>query len=208
MTQELFIDKYRDELYSISAFSALTVDRRKAILDVLDFKIFSYERHEVIAEQGNPCKYLMILLEGCIRADMIDGLGNLIKIEDIIAPRSFATPHLFSKDNTLPSTFTVVQKSILLFATKESTLKMISMEQQLLKSFFHASSNCNKCTVARLRVICRKTVRERFIVYLLNCRHKDTVDIFLTHSESELAGYLNVTRPALSKEINKLIQEG
>ena len=30
----------------------------------------------------------------------------------------------------------------------------------------------------------------------------------ITHTQSQLAEYLNVSRPALSKEINKIIKEG
>jgi len=54
-----------------------------------------------------------VLLEGKLRTDIIDGLGNEEMIEDIIAPRTFATPHLFSSDNTLPATFTALEDSVI-----------------------------------------------------------------------------------------------
>ena len=39
-----------------------------------------------------------VLLEGKLRVDIIDGLGNEVMIEYIVAARAFATPHLFSSD--------------------------------------------------------------------------------------------------------------
>ena len=62
--------------------------------------------------------------------------------------------------------------------------------------------------IVRLKPLSRKTVRERFIVYLFEHKKKDSLIVEITHTQSQLAEYLNVSRPALSKEINKIIKEG
>ncbi len=93
-------------------------------------------------------------------------------IEYIIAPGTFATPHLFNTNNTLPATFTALEDSILLMATKESTFKVISQDPQVLHNFLCIAGNCNICTVSRLKPLSRKTVRERFIVYLYEHKKK------------------------------------
>ena len=69
-------------------------------------------------------------------------------------------------------------------------------------------SNFNICTVSRLKPLSRKTVRERFIVYLYEHKKKDSLVVDIMHTQSQLAEYLNVSRPALSKEINKMMKEG
>ena len=147
-----------------------------------------------------------MLLEGKLRTDIIDGLGNEVMIEYIIAPRTFATPHLFNSDNTLPATFTALEYSVVLMATKDSTFKVISQDPQVLHNFLCIAGNCNICTVSRLKPLSRKTVRERFIVYLFEHKKKDSLIVEITHTQSQLAEYLNVSRPALSKEINKIIK--
>ncbi len=45
-------------------------------------------------------------------------------IEYIVAARAFATPHLFSSDGVLPATFTAMEDSTLLTASKESMFKL------------------------------------------------------------------------------------
>ena len=70
------------------------------------------------------------------------------------------------------------------------------------------AGNCNICTVSRLKPLSRKTVRERFIVYLYEHKKKDSLVVDIMHTQSQLAEYLNVSRPALSKEINKMMKEG
>ena len=45
---------------------------------------------------------------------------------------------------------------------------------------------------------------------LLSLQHKkkDSLVVDIMHTQSQLAEYLNVSRPALSKEINKMMKEG
>ena len=208
MKKILLTESYKEKLFQIPLFRDLPFNIKQSVLEKLDFVIYTAKKKEVVVTQGTHCNKLYVLLEGKLRVDIIDGLGNEVMIEYIIAPRTFATPHLFSSNNTLPATFTAIEDSVLLMATKESAFKLISQDPQVLQNFFCISGNCNVCTVSRLNVLSRKTVRERFIIYLMEHKKKETSIIHLTHTQSQLAEYLNVTRPALSKEINKMVKEG
>ena len=145
------------------------------------------------------------MLEGTLEVNIIDANGNEVLIEHIESPRAFATPHLFKKDNRFPATFRTLEKSVLLAATKDSTFHLISKYPDMLKSFLCVSGNCNVCTTMRLDVLSRKTIRERILVYLLKRLDKDTSTVKLTHTLTQLAEYINVTRPALSTEFNKMV---
>ncbi len=181
---------------------------KQSLLEKLEYSVYSIDKKDIVARQGTPCKKLYILLEGKLRVDIIDGLGNKVMVEYIVAPRAFATPHLFGSNTTLPATFTAIEDCILFTATKESTFKLISQDPKVLHNFLCITGNCNACTVSRLKALSRKTVRERFVVYLFENRISNSTSITIAHTQSELAEYLNVTRPALSKEINKMTKEG
>lgn len=201
-------DKFELLLFQIPLFRDLPFNIKHSLLDRLEYTVYSASKKDVVVMQGTPCKKLYVLLEGKLRVDIIDGLGNKVMIEYIVAPRAFATPHLFGTNNTLPATFTAVEESTLFMASKESTFKLISQDPTVLHNFLCVTGNCNACTVSRLRTLSRKTVRERFVVYLLEHKPKSSNCVMIAHTQSELAEYLNVTRPALSKEINKMIKEG
>lgn len=201
-------ERYQNILFDIPLFEGVSNNIKQTFLDRLDYVLYDIEKNDIIARQNTPCRSLYILLEGLLRVDIIDGWGNNVMIEDIIAPRAFATPHLFSKDNTLPATFTVTKKGVLFKASKESVFKLISEEPHLLKNFLCVTGNCNKCTVTRLHALTQKTIRNRIIVYLLEKKHTDHDWAMADHNNSQLADYLCVTRPALSKEINKMVKEG
>lgn len=201
-------DEYKEQLFLIPLFRDLPLNIKHSLLDRLDISVYEVNKKDIIATQGTLCKKLYVLLEGKLRVDIIDGLGNEVMIEYIVAARAFATPHLFSSDGTLPATFTAIEDGILLTASKESMFKLISEEPKILHNFLCITGNCNVCTVTRLKTLSRKTVRERFVVYLLEHRKKNTTTVNIIHNQTTLAEYLNVTRPALSKEINKMIKEG
>ena len=201
-------DEYKEQLFLIPLFRDLPLNIKHSLLDRLDISVYEVNKKDIIATQGTLCKKLYVLLEGKLRVDIIDGLGNEVMIEYIVAARAFATPHLFSSDGTLPATFTAIEDGILLTASKESMFKLISEEPKILHNFLCITGNCNVYTVTRLKTLSRKTVRERFVVYLLEHRKKNTTTVNIIHNQATLAEYLNVTRPALSKEINKMIKEG
>ena len=155
-------------------------------MDELEFTLYKVSRKEVVLQQDTRCNHLYVLLKGELEVNIIDVAGNLVKVEEIIAPRAFATPHLFGENNIL---------------------KLISSVPQLLHSFLCVTGNCNKCTVTRLRILSYKNLRSRFVYYLME--HRTSAGIaLLEHNQVQLADYLGVTRPALSKEINKMIKEG
>ena len=201
MEKILLDEKYEQLLFQIPLLRDLPHNIKQSLLEKLEYSVYSIDKKDIVARQGTPCKKLYILLEGKLRVDIIDGLGNKVMVEYIVAPRAFATPHLFGSNTTLPATFTAIEDCILFTATKESTFKLIS-------HFLCITGNCNACTVSRLKTLSRKTVRERFVVYLFENRISNSTSITIAHTQSELAEYLNVTRPALSKEINKMTKEG
>ena len=203
-----FDNYYKEKLLSIPLFNNLPVNIKNEIPKRLDIKLYEINENTVVLEQGNACCNLYVLLEGTLEVNIIDANANEVLIEYIEAPRAFATPHLFKKDNRLPATFKATERSVLLIATKDSTFELISKYPDILKNFLCVSGNCNVCTTMRLDVLSRKTIRERILVYLMKRLDKGTSTIKLTHTITQLAEYINVTRPALSTEFNKMEKEG
>ena len=149
----------------------------------LELSVYEVARKEIVLKQDTYCNHLYVLLKGELEVNIVDVAGNLVKVEDIRAPRAFATPHLFGDKNLLPAV------------------------PDLLHRFLCVTGNCNKCTVTRLRILSYKMLRSRLVYYFME--HKISPDTaLLEHNQVQLAEYLGVTRPALSKEINKMMKEG
>ena len=199
MNEISLTESLQQTLFRIPLFEGAPESLRASLTERLDARLYALEKNEIVAHQGTVCRVLYVLLEGRVRTDLVDEWGNRVMIETIVAPRSFATPHLFSRDQTLPATFTATMPSTLLMAPRESVFRLISEEPYLLKNFLHVSGNCNHCTSVRLRILTQRTVRNRFVAYLLDRPTSPDGWFTAEHNTSQLAHYLCVTRPHSQK---------
>ena len=207
MEQTDFTEKHEALLFQIPLFRDLPMNIKHLLVNKLEFTVFTIKKNDIVARQNTHCKRLMVLLEGRLRVDSMDATGNEVLIEYIIAPRAFATPYLFKLDTALPATFKALENGILLTATNESVFKLMSEIPDLLKSFLGVAGNCNKCTDLRLKGVSYKNIRSRFVAYLFEQKSANCSIITIVHNQVQLADYLCVTRPALTREINKMIKE-
>ena len=191
----------------IPLFRGMSDEWKKGVLERLDYTVQTIARGETVIRQDTVCNHLHILLKGNLEVNIVDVSGNNVKVENIVAPRAFATPHLFDGNNIFPATFTAIEDGILLKATKDSVFQLISSEPELLKNFLRLTGNCNACTVSRLRILSYKSIRSRFIYYILEHR-TSSIHATMEHNQTQLAEYLGVTRPALANELKRMADEG
>lgn len=195
-------------IYKIPLFRGISNELKADLLNRLDYNVLNMQKGDIIIEQNTPCNHMYILLSGNLEVNIIDISGNKIKVENLVGPRAFATPHLFDGNSVFPATFTVVENGVLFKATKESAFDLISSEPLLLKNFLRITGNCTACTVSRLRILSYKTIRSRFIYYLFEHKTSDNTSIsIMEHNQTQLAEYLGITRPALANEMKKLVEE-
>ncbi len=200
--------EYEQLLLSIPMFGDLPLNIKNAFLEKLDFNLYEIKKNDIVARQNTLCKQLMILLKGKFRVDMIDSSDNEILIEYIEAPRTFATPYLFNENKMLPATFKSEGDGVLMLVNKDSFFSLFGEAPHLLKNFLCVVGNCTKCSNVRLKILSYKNMRSRFIAYLFQQRKNDDAVVDIEHNQVELADYLCVTRPALTKEISKMVKEG
>ena len=91
MEKILLDEKYEQLLFQIPLLRDLPHNIKQSLLEKLEYSVYSIDKKDIVARQGTPCKKLYILLEGKLRVDIIDGLGNKVMVEYIVDPRAFAT---------------------------------------------------------------------------------------------------------------------
>lgn len=208
MIEQAYLTEHQISIiHKIPLFRGMSDESKRELLSKLDYSITHIHKGDTIIHQDTPCVHMYILLAGNLEVNIIDVSGNKIKVENLVAPRAFATPHLFSDNNIFPATFTVVEDGILFKATKESTFKLISTEPNLLKNFLRITGNCTACTVSRLRILSYKSIRSRLVYYIFEHKNGSNSSV-LEHNQTQLAEYMGVSRPALANEIKKLADEG
>ncbi|WP_455639467.1 Crp/Fnr family transcriptional regulator [Parabacteroides sp.] len=196
------------DIFKIPLFRNFTLQMQEEFLDKLEYTLDKYPKGETIIRQGQPCHAVHVLLEGKLNVDVLDVSGNEVRVEVIQAPRTFATPHVFAEKNVFPATFSVEEDVTLMRISKDSFFKMMHTMPLLLHNFLCVSTSCNRCTMTRLRVLSFRGIRSRYIYYLLDHLKEGEDTVEMEHNQVQLSEYFGVTRPALSKEIGKLVDSG
>ena len=171
------------DMFKIPLFKNFTLKMREEFLDKLEYTVEEHPKGKTIIHQGTTCNALHVLLEGKLNVDVLE-------------------------KNQFPATFTVDEDVVLLKGTKESVFTLMHSMPLFLHNFLCVSTSCNKCTMTRLKVLSFRGIRNRFIYYLFEHQQKDSNVVELEHTQEQLAEYFGVTRPALSKEIGRLVDEG
>lgn len=181
---------------------------REQFIEGFDYSVKSYMKGEVVFRQGDVCRFLYILLEGEVEAEMTDDSGAMLRIETIRAPRALAPAFLFAEDNHFPVTATVSEKANVFIATKESVFRQMGRYESFLRNFLSVNANRTTFLTGRLQFLSFKTIRGKLIHYILELAFPDKKKVLLGKSQQELAEYFGVTRPALAKVLYELADEG
>lgn len=197
-----------NDIFEIPLFRNFTKQMKEEFLDKLEYTLEKHSKGETIIHQGQPCHAVHVLLEGKLNVDVMDVSGTEVRVEVIQAPRTFATPHVFAEKNIFPATFSVEEEVTLMMIPKDAFFKMMHSMPLLLHNFLCVSTSCNRCTMTRLRVLSFRGIRSRYIYYLLDHLKEGSDTVEMEHNQVQLAEYFGVTRPALSKEIGKLVDSG
>ena len=91
------------DMFKIPLFKNFTLKMREEFLDKLEYTVEEHPKGKTIIHQGTTCNALHVLLKGKLNVDVLDVSGNIVRVETIQAPRTFATPHIFSEKNQFPT---------------------------------------------------------------------------------------------------------
>lgn len=121
-------------LTHIPLFGQITPDELEGIFNELNIHENSFKKGEILALQDEPANRLIILLKGSVKAEMTDPSGKVVKVEDIEAPNPLAVLFLFGRDNRFPVQATAREHVEAVVIPKQSILKMLSMNETILKT--------------------------------------------------------------------------
>ena len=178
------------------------------------FSVETFEKGDMVAMQGSPCKHLYILLSGSVKTEMTAENGGLMTIENIPAVRPLASAFLFAEQNTFPVDVTALETCKILMIPRDEVIKMFQKDGLFLENYIKFNSNKAQFLSRRLQVLNIKTIKGKLAHYILesmdNVRSADpkAASFTMDKNQTELAKFFGVTRPALARCIAELEDEG
>ncbi|WP_353120916.1 Crp/Fnr family transcriptional regulator [Dysgonomonas capnocytophagoides] len=196
-------------LTRIPLFFSIKGEEIDRIFSELQIKETHFKKGEILAFQDEVCNRLILLLSGSVKGEMNDPSGRVVKVEDIYAPNPLAILFLFGGENRFPVQATAREDTTALVIPKQSVLRMLSMNETLLKNYLDISANFAGKLSNKLHFMSFRTIRQKLTMYILNLSKRNLSDVvILDKTKSALAEYFGVSRQSLERELTNMQSDG
>ena len=189
-------------------------ERVQKLFSGANYKMEVFEKGDIVAMQGSPCKHLYILLSGSVKTEMTTENGGLMTIENIDAVRPLASAFLFAEDNKFPVDVTAITQCRILMIPRDEVIRMFQMDGKFLENYIKFNSNKAQFLSNRLKVLNIKTIKGKLAYYIIEGLDQARQSLpgadsyKMDKNQTELAKFFGVTRPALARCISELESGG
>lgn len=173
------------------------------------YGIRTYLAGDILLNEGDKYKYLLLLLEGTVSNSMTHISGKNMFIETIKAPNIIAPAIFYAEKNRIPVEVIAKTEVKVFPIAKVEFNYMLQSNPKLLMNFLKIISDRSNFLTTKVRALSFGTIKSKIAGYLLeNSTQLSSNEFEILHTQQELANMFGVTRPALSKTIKDMIDEG
>lgn len=173
------------------------------------FKLTNYDIGEVIHFDGDRCSNLEIILFGKVSVERIEESGNLLTIAEFYKGDILGGGLVFSKNPYYPMTIMAKDETMLLEIGKSQLLDLCCENKDFLIVFLELISDQTLLLGNKIKHYVNRSIRESIIAFL---KYEHIVQgsnkIVLEFTKKELAERIGVQRTSLSRELQKMRNEG
>lgn len=181
----------------------------KGYLSDIQCDVKNYGNKEIVHLEGEVCQTLDLIIKGSVVVEQLDEEGNVLQIVQFKGGDSIGGNLLFGSVDTYPMTITSKKMVQIIHIGKADVLKLSMRSERFLKAFLKSISDKSIILTHKIKSISHTGIRDRIMAYL---DYESTVQgsktIKLTYSKKELAERFGVQRTSLSRELQKMRNEG
>ncbi|MFV0398548.1 MAG: Crp/Fnr family transcriptional regulator [Bacteroidales bacterium] len=195
-------------IYKSQLFVGLNPEEVDALL-AGRITIRHYVPGDIIFLQGDRYRTLLIVDSGVVRGEMTNFAGDRVVIEEIEAPRPIAPAIIYASQNILPVDVIAVTETQIAEIMISDFTAILQADARVLHNFLRSISDRSKFLSDRVRMLRFGTIKSKLAGYLLEqMQGAKSTTFTIPHTQQELADIFGVTRPALSRAIGQLAEEG
>ena len=187
-------------------------DELLSLLEENNTEIKKYEKGSFVFEEGDVPDRLYVLIYGLVEVSKLTFSGKKILITTIENPGDmFAEVYMFMGKSKYDMSAQTGEESLILSISSEffenisynTALAAEKIRKNLMSIFAMKAYNLS----GKVRLLGCGSIREKISLYLIE-NQTPSGEIAKNPSREELADYLNVTRPSLSRELGNMEKEG
>jgi CRP-like cAMP-binding protein len=203
------MQKYINLIEGSPLLSHLPKEKTNLCLKDNSFRIKTYGKNSIIHFSGEVCLGLDIILSGHVAVERIDEGGSLMTIAEFFDGEILGGNLLFSKTPYYPMTITARQATVIVEIDKNRLLDLFSGNPVFLKNYLEFVADHTTILGDRIKHYVGKTIRECIFSFLeYEQKKQGSKTIMLPLTKKAWAERIGVSRTSLSRELNKMEQDG
>ncbi|MEN8906222.1 MAG: Crp/Fnr family transcriptional regulator [Clostridiales bacterium] len=205
--------KYINILSKTSLFKNISIEDSKKIIPCLKPEIKYYKKNDSIINSGDIFKGFGLILEGNINVIKENFSGNRIIVASLDELDIFGEIMAFSKNKTWPSSVIALKDCIIVFINSKQILgycdKACDIHKKIIINMLEIISSKALILNKKVEYLTMGSIREKISNFLIEEYKKTYIKTYtISMNRTELADYLYITRPSLSREMIKMKNEG
>jgi CRP-like cAMP-binding protein len=198
--------KWIGTLDSCVLFNGISNESLNIMLDCLKPRISRCKQREIIVAYGQPFQGIGIIASGKVALTKETYSGNRIIMGLLDAGNIFGETVAFSDSKVWPMTVIAQEDCMLLFLPPDKIAgpcsNICASHSTLIMNMLKILSNRASMLDKKIEHISAKSIRGKISNYLLDLYHlQNNNTLTIPMKRHELADYLNIPRPSLSREM-------
>lgn len=205
--------KWLKILKQVELFENIEFEGLSVMLNCLSPKIVSYKKKAYITIEGDEFTGIGIIVKGEVMVTKENVAGDRVIISKINEGSLFGETIAFSGRNQWPATVIASSDCTIIFFPSDRILgncpRMCIEHKLLIQNMLKIVSKKALTLNRQIEYLTIKSIRAKISTYLLEQYHMVKKNMFIIPlNRNELAEFLNVSRPSLSRELIKMKDEG
>lgn len=207
------MNNYFDVLRKCPLFVGVADEHIGKMLHCLGAVKESFDKKYTIIAEGNPAKFIGILLSGSARVEQVDYYGNRTIVGRVEPSQLFCEEFACAEAEAIPVSVIANEPCEVLLVDCCHILHTChnncAFHQQMIFNLMKNLAVKNIGYHQKIEITSKRTTREKLMAYLMFCAKESASNSFtIPYDRQELADFLEVERSGLSAEISKLRKEG
>ena len=194
-------------------FENITPMEITTMLPCLNAKIYQYNRNDFLAIAGDSFDGIGILLSGQVEVIKENASGSRIIMSVLEIGDMFGEMVAFSKNSRWPASIHALEACTAVFLSPDKIIgrceKACSFHNVIIQNMLKIISDKALILSKKVDYLSIKSMRGKLSTYFLEQQKKTgKMTFMLPMKRNELADFLNVSRPSMSREMCRMRDEG
>lgn len=202
-----------EALRSCPLFDGIAEKDIPSMLRCLGANVSRYDKGETVIAEGDPARYVGIVLRGTVQIVQIDYFGNRSIVAGAGPSELFGESFACAGAASVPVSAVAAEPAqVMLIDCLKITGtcgSACAFHQRMILNLLKVVAEKNLMFHQKVEVTSKRSTRGKLIAYLLQQGKRHNSSCFeIPYNRQELADYLEVERSGLSVEIGKLRKQG